>query len=67
MFKGRKETIFKDIKENMKIMSHQIKDIKNTEIMKNYQIIILEWKSIKIEMKSSLEGSISNLRKQKNQ
>lgn len=42
MFKGQKEIIYKDIKENMKIMSHKREYIKKKiETIKRNQIVIL--------------------------
>lgn len=42
-----KETMSKDLKERMKIMSHQIGNIeKELEITKKNQIEILEWKNL---------------------
>lgn len=50
----QKKIIFKDRKENMKIMSHQIEHFKKKRdiiFLKKYQIVILEFKHIIIEKK----------------
>lgn len=57
MFKDLKETVSNELKERIRMMSHQIENIsKETEIIEKNQIEILELKSTIIEINISLEG-----------